>query len=182
MPSPPPAPQPSALPEQPRTAFYSPELPWRPRVSPPSVEDKDACAIYASVRKDATPSREPVTLALTNLQKMLHRAGNVDGEGDGCGVQIDIPREIWSEAIRAGGHASHLALDPCFAVLHAFIARGRGEVPATQERAREIMSRVGLRVLAERENVVDSTALGQAGRARPREPPEDAPPRRQRRR
>ena len=39
---------------------YSPELPWKPRVSPPSVEDKDACAIYASVRKDATPSREPV--------------------------------------------------------------------------------------------------------------------------
>ena len=35
-------------------------LPWRPLVSPPSVEDHDACAIYASVRKDATPSREPV--------------------------------------------------------------------------------------------------------------------------
>jgi hypothetical protein len=58
---------------------YSPELPWRPRVSPPSVEDRDACAIYASVRKDATPSREPVTLSLENIQKMLHRAGNVDG-------------------------------------------------------------------------------------------------------
>ena len=80
----------------------SPDLPYRPRVSPPSVEDRDACAIYASVRKDATPSREPVALALANLQKMLHRAGNVDGEGDGCGILVDIPRRIWAEEVRAG--------------------------------------------------------------------------------
>jgi glutamate synthase (NADPH) large chain len=62
---------------------YSPERAYRPLVAPPSVEDKDACAIYASVRRDATSSHEPVTLALESLQKMLHRAGNVDGEGDG---------------------------------------------------------------------------------------------------
>jgi len=43
--------------ERPR---LSPERAYRPRVSPPSVEDRDACAIYASVRKDATPSRAPV--------------------------------------------------------------------------------------------------------------------------
>ena len=42
---------------------------------------------------------------------MLHRAGNVDGEGDGCGLLIDIPRKIWAEEIRHGGHASKLALD-----------------------------------------------------------------------
>ena len=79
---------------------FSPERAYRPRVSPPSVEDRDACAIYASVRKDATPSRAPVELALANLQKMLHRAGNVDGEGDGCGILVDIPRRIWAEEVR----------------------------------------------------------------------------------
>ena len=52
---------------------FSPERAYRPRVSPPSVEDRDACAIYASVRKDATPSRAPVELALANLQKILQR-------------------------------------------------------------------------------------------------------------
>ena len=87
--------EPRAHSAQPAPKRYSPELPWRPVVSPPSVEDRDACAIYASVRKDATPSHEPVALALRNLQKMLHRAGNVDGEGDGCGVLVDIPRKIW---------------------------------------------------------------------------------------
>jgi hypothetical protein len=73
---------------------YSPERAYRPRVSPPSVEDKDACAIYASVRRDATPGHAPIELALSSLQKMLHRAGNVDGEGDGCGMLLDIPRKI----------------------------------------------------------------------------------------
>ena len=102
---------------------YSPELPWKPVVSPPSVEDKDACAIYASVRTDATPSREPVDLALANLQKMLHRAGNVDGEGDGCGMLVDIPRKIWPEGVRSGGHNPALALDPAFAVAHVFVDR-----------------------------------------------------------
>ena len=89
-----------------------PHLPWRPLVPPPSVDDHDACAIYASVRKDATPSREPVALALANLQKMLHRAGNVDGEGDGCGILVDIPRRIWAEEVRAGGHNPALAQRP----------------------------------------------------------------------
>ena len=96
MQSPPPVLEPAA------GERYSPELPWRPLVSPPSVEDKDACAIYASVRKDATPSHEPWRWRSRNLQKMLHRAGNVDGEGDGCGVLVDIPRKIWAEEVRAG--------------------------------------------------------------------------------
>src|SRR5919108_4712600 len=102
---------------------YDPERPYRPRVPPASVEDRDACAIYASVRKDATPSHEPVVIALDALQKMLHRAGNVDGEGDGCGVLVDIPRKIWEEEVRAEGHNPALAIDPAFAVAHVFVER-----------------------------------------------------------
>ena len=57
---------------------------------------------------------------------MLHRAGNVDGEGDGCGLLVDIPRRIWAEEVRAGGHNPALALDPAFAVAHVFVERSRG--------------------------------------------------------
>ena len=57
---------------------------------------------------------------------MLHRAGNVDGEGDGCGILVDIPRQIWAEEVRAGGHNPALALDPAFAVGHVFVDRSRG--------------------------------------------------------
>ncbi|MDQ3870498.1 MAG: glutamate synthase, partial [Chloroflexota bacterium] len=128
------------------------------------MEDKDACGIYASVNKGAKPTHDAISAALSALEKMLHRAGNVDGEGDGCGVLLDIPRKIWAEEVRLGGHASRLALDDRFAVAHVFIPRAGGRTAEVQERARELMSKVGLRVLAERENVVDSSALGPTAR------------------
>ncbi len=146
-----------------RPERYSPERAWRPRVSPPSVEDKDACAIYASVRKDATPSHEPVTIALASLQKMLHRAGNVDGEGDGCGLLVDIPRKIWAEEVRAGGHNPALALEDAFAVAHVFVERSQ-DLEKIRHDAREMLSRGGFRVLAERIGAVESPALGPTAR------------------
>jgi glutamate synthase (NADPH) large chain len=142
---------------------YSPERPYRPRVSPPSVEDKDACAIYASVRKDATPSHAPLELAIPALQKMLHRAGNVDGEGDGCGLLLDIPRKIWTEEVRSGGHDPSLTLDDAFAVAHIFIERSQDR-EKVQHDARELLGQGGFRILAERIGVVDSTALGPTAR------------------
>ena len=123
-----------------RVERYSPERAYRPLVSPPSVEDKDACAIYASVRKDATPSHEPIELAIAALQKMLHRAGNVDGEGDGCGLLVDIPRKIWAEEVRAGGHDPSLALDDAFAVAHVFVERSQ-DLEKVQHDARELLGR-----------------------------------------
>jgi glutamate synthase (NADPH) large chain len=142
---------------------YSPELPWRPRVSPPSVEDRDACAIYASVRRDGTPSHEPIELAIASLQKMLHRAGNVDGEGDGCGLLVDVPRKIWAEAVRAGGHDPSLTLDDAFAVAHVFVERSQ-ELGQVQHDARERLGRGGFRILAERIGEVNSQALGPTAR------------------
>ena len=137
---------------------------YRPLRPPATVEDKDACGIYASVTKGARPTHAAIPTALIALEKMLHRAGNIDGEGDGCGVLLDIPRKIWAEEIRAGGHASRLALDERFAVMHVMIPRKSGRVADVQEQARALMSKVGLRVLAERENVVDSSALGPGAR------------------
>jgi len=137
---------------------------YKPRRAPVTVEDRDACALYAAVEKDATARHEPIPTALGALEKMLHRAGNVDGEGDGCGVLLDIPRKIWGEEIRGGGHASHLALDPLFAVGHIFLPRKGAATEDTKERARDIMGRFGLRLLAEREGVVDSSALGPTAR------------------
>ena len=142
---------------------YSPERAYRPLVSPPSVEDKDACAIYASVRKDATPSHEPVERAIPALQKMLHRAGNVDGEGDGCGLLVDIPRKIWAEEVRSGGHDPSLTLDDAFAVAHIFVERSQ-DLEKIQHDAREILGAGGFRILAERLGVVNSPSLGPTAR------------------
>jgi len=146
-----------------RPQRYSPERPYKPLVSPPSVEDKDACAIYASVRKDATPSHEPIELAIPALQKMLHRAGNVDGEGDGCGLLVDLPRKIWAEEVRSGGHDPSLTLDDAFAVAHVFIERSQDR-EQIQHDARDLLNEGGFRVLAERVGMVDSPALGPTAR------------------
>lgn len=136
---------------------------YAPLRPPASVEDKDACALYSSVRKDGKASHEPIPLALDALGQMLHRAGNIDGEGDGCGMQIDIPRKIWAEEVRKDGHAPDLALDDKFAVAHIFVPRG-ADVKQVQHDALELMSNAGFRVLAQREGVVDSSALGPTAR------------------
>ena len=149
--------------QSPERERFSPERAYRPLVSPPSVEDKDACAIYASVRRDATPSHEPITLALESLQKMLHRAGNVDGEGDGCGLLVDIPTRIWAEEVRQGGHNPSLARDPAFAVAHVFVERSQ-DLEEVRHGAREILGGAGFRILAERVGAVDSAALGATAR------------------
>src|ERR1044072_3487418 len=128
---------------------YSPERPYRPLVSPPSAEDKDACAIYASVRRDATPSHEPIERAIPALQKMLHRAGNVDGEGDGGRLLLDVPRKIWSGEVRSGGHDPSLPLDDAFAVAHIFIERSQDREQVRHD-ARELLGQGGFRILAER--------------------------------
>ncbi len=127
------------------------------------TDEHDACALYAWIAKDAQPAHEPIPTAIEALEQMLHRAGSVDGEGDGCGVLLDIPRELWSEEVRRGGHISKLALDPNFTVLHLFIPRA-ADPEDVKARARELLSKSGLRILAERHDVVESSALGPTAR------------------
>ena len=94
---------------------------------------------------------------------MLHRAGNVDGEGDGCGVLVDIPTKIWAEEVRQGGHNPSLALDDAFAVAHVFVERS-ADIEKVRHDAREILGEAGFRILAERIGAVESTALGPTAR------------------
>ncbi len=141
----------------------SPFQAYRPLRAPRTVEDQDACALYTAVRRDGRATHDVITNAFEALQKMLHRAGNVDGEGDGCGVTVDIPRAIWQEEVRNGGHAPKLALDAAFAVAHIFVSR-KADMAQVAREARQILNREGLRVLAERLDHVDSTALGPTAR------------------
>src|SRR6195952_4229071 len=142
---------------------YAWDRPYKPLVSPPSVEDNAACGILAPVPKAPPPSHEPIERAIPALQKMLHRAGNVDGEGDGCGLLLDLPRKIWAEEVRSGGHDPSLTLDDAFAVPHIFIERSQ-DVEEVKHDARELLAAGGFRILAERVDVTDSTALGPTAR------------------
>ncbi len=113
-----------------------------------SLPEHDSCALAAVVARDGRASRWPLRHALGALERMAHRAGAVDGEGDGCGVQVDIPRRLWADRLRSEvPYSSH------FAVAH--LAGG------DPERA---LIAAGLEPIALIEQDVDGSALGEQGR------------------
>lgn len=121
------------------------------------VEEHDACALVAVARKDGRPTRDLLELALHGLAALHHRAGSIDGEGDGAGVLTDLPRAIWADHV---GDAAHRAQ---FAVAHIFIPPAGDEME--EQAVRRILTRHGVRILAERHGGLDPRALGPRGRA-----------------
>lgn len=131
--------------------------------------EHDACALMAAVRKDGHPTHAVVADALAALDRMVHRSGDVDGEGDGCGVQIDIPRRLWASILREAGQDPRLAEAPQFAVAHIFIPRREAYWSSSlKEQVCRRLAADGFRLLAQRSGAVNREALGT--RAREDEP------------
>ena len=85
--------------------------------------ERDACALILSVRKRGESTYGTLKRALQALARMGHRTGFVDGEGDGAGVQTDIPRQVWAQRLSSASLRSSIATDPRFWVGHAFVPR-----------------------------------------------------------
>ncbi|HEX4745021.1 MAG TPA: glutamate synthase-related protein [Candidatus Limnocylindria bacterium] len=132
----------------------------------PSVlrgDERDACALVAVARKDARPGPGPLALVLNGLERMAHRSGEIDGEGDGAGVLVDIPRALWAAHLADAGLAAGLAVDPRFAVGHLFVPRdGPADTDAT---IREVLARHRVRIALERTASTSPAALLPRGRA-----------------
>jgi glutamate synthase (NADPH) large chain len=112
------------------------------------LPEHDACALAAVIARDGEPSAHPLGRAVEALGGMAHRAGGIGGEGDGCGVMVDIPRRLWSDRL-----GSILPASPEFAVAH--LAGG------DPERA---LAELGVEVLMLAEQDVDRSAIGPSGR------------------
>src|SRR5690349_21136047 len=82
------------------------------------LEERDACALVASIRKNGEATHGNLKRALAALSIMGHRCGEVNGEGDGCGVMTDIPRLLWAQALEQEGKPGWLAEDRRFFVGH----------------------------------------------------------------
>ncbi|HYF93494.1 MAG TPA: glutamate synthase-related protein [Symbiobacteriaceae bacterium] len=126
--------------------------------------EHDACALMAAARKDGVPSHQMVIDSLEALAKMVHRSGDVDGEGDGCGLQIDLPRGFWGVLLGEAGQDPLYAQHPRFAVGHFFIPRTEAYWAKTLKE--QILSRLeieGFEVLLQRSGVVNTEALGPRG-------------------
>jgi glutamate synthase (NADPH/NADH) large chain len=132
----------------------------------PWLDEHDACAIVASVRKQGQATHGNLKRALEALSKMGHRSGDINGEGDGCGVLTDIPRRLWSDALDMAGKPAWLAEDQRFFVGHFMIPK---MPPAGQEEIKrvilDLIQEAGADLLIERPAQTRPLALGRNGRA-----------------
>ena len=129
-------------------------------------EERDACAIIACVKRDGRPSHGNVKRTLEALTKMGHRTGEIAGEGDGAGIQTDIPREIWMRHFETRGLIGETVNHPYFTVAHLLLpASARGEHEEIKRRAREIFEERGMEVVLDQDAQTRPEALGPLGRA-----------------
>ena len=130
------------------------------------LEEHDACAIVASVRKTGQATHGNLKRALDALSKMGHRSGSVKGEGDGCGVLTDIPRKLWASALAEAGKPAWLAEDRRFFVGHLMIpSEYRENLSAVKQQIAPLMDQLGASLLVEREALTRPTTLGRMAHA-----------------
>jgi glutamate synthase (NADPH/NADH) large chain len=128
-------------------------------------EERDACAIIGYLNKGAQPTHGNVQRTIEALVKMGHRAGEIDGEGDGCGVLTDIPRKLWQEVLGEMGCDPTVAESPAFAVGHLLVPKDTLQAdPLLRERVLLRLETAGVKVLVERPGVVRSAVLSAGAR------------------
>jgi glutamate synthase (NADPH/NADH) large chain len=128
------------------------------------LDERDACALVASVRKNGEATHGNLKRALAALSIMGHRCGEVNGEGDGCGVMTDIPRLLWAQALEQEGKPGWLAEDRRFFVGHLMIPNTEPDVAAVQSSVMNILRENGLDLLLDRPILTRPQALGKMAR------------------
>jgi len=128
------------------------------------LDERDACALVASVRKNGEATHGNLKRALSALSIMGHRSGEVNGEGDGCGVLTDIPRLLWAQALEQAGKPGWLAEDRRFFVGHLMIPNTVPDVPCVQTAILNLLKEHGLDLLLERPIQTRPQALGKMAR------------------
>jgi glutamate synthase (NADPH/NADH) large chain len=131
----------------------------------PRADEHDACALIANVRKKGGASHGNVKRTIEALMMMSHRSGIVDGEGDGCGVLVDIPRRIWAERLVKAGLFEAVTTHPRFFVGHFMVPRtidqGAGRL---RDRLEDIFKAAGVEILWSGPGEVHPFALGPAAK------------------
>jgi len=129
-----------------------------------SADEHDSCALICNIRKGA-PSHGNIKRTLQALEKMGHRSGMVDGEGDGCGVMIDIPRRLWARYLQLANLNASWADSQRFFVAHFFLPKTeKGRAHEWLAVLRHQFADAGARILLERRGKTRSDALGKNAR------------------
>ncbi|MBI3170228.1 MAG: glutamate synthase [Chloroflexi bacterium] len=128
------------------------------------LDERDACALVASVRKNGEATHGNLKRALAALSIMGHRSGEVNGEGDGCGVMTDIPRVLWSHALEQEGKPGWLAEDRRFFVGHLMIPNTEADLTSIKAKVLSLFKDKGIDLLLERAMLTRPQALGKMAR------------------
>ena len=136
-------------PSQDQSADLLPHAPSRETI--PSLsgtfaeQERDSCAVIAVLSKTGRGSHRLLHEALEALQKMEHRAGQIRNEGDGCGIQMDIPKPLWRRWLQKEGRDGGLVDDPRFVAGHLYL---RGDHPDNEASfIKKIFAEEGFEVL-----------------------------------
>lgn len=133
---------------------------WSPSVfSDFHRQEYDACGIVACMEKKRIPTRENIYNCINALLTMNHRAGFINGEGDGVGIHIDIPRKLWKEKLRSAGADPEQAEKDNFVVGHVFINRYTDAAFIKKELSTKLEA-LNFNILYQTDEVTDSSALG----------------------
>src|SRR5687768_9027121 len=128
------------------------------------LDERDACALVASVRKNGEATHGNLKRAMTALSIMGHRSGEVNGEGDGCGVMTDIPRLLWAQALEKDGKPGWLAEDRRFFVGHLMLANNEATLADDQKLIIDLLKNAGVDMLIDRPIQSRPQALGKTAR------------------
>lgn len=124
-------------------------------------KEHDACAIIALVRKDGIATHGNLQRVINALDNMGHRTGEIDQEGDGTGIQTDIPKVIWCKKLAQKEKDSRWVYNPQFTVLHLMITKGATEkTEAIIHSIENLLSSAGYDVIYSNEMTVSHDALG----------------------
>ncbi|MBB6447838.1 glutamate synthase (NADPH/NADH) large chain [Bacillus benzoevorans] len=90
---------------------------------------------------------------------MNHRAGFINGEGDGVGIHIDIPRELWKKKLSQTEANPEEAEKDNFTIAHIFIKRNE-DVERAKASILQKLEQSQFTVLFQSDKVSESSALG----------------------
>lgn len=121
--------------------------------------EHDACGIVACLEKKKQPTRKNIFNCIQALVTMNHRAGFIDGEGDGVGIHIDIPRKLWKEKLRTAGTDTTLVDQEGFAVGHVFINQ-KANWNETKKELLKKLEKYHFELVLETNQVTNPSALG----------------------
>ena len=131
----------------------------------PRADEHDACALIANVRKKGGASHGNVKRTIEALMMMAHRSGIVDGEGDGCGVLVDIPRRIWARRLVSAGLFEAVTTHPRFFVGHFMVPRGTEGAGKLRELVEAKFKAAGADILWSGKGETQPYSLGPAAQA-----------------